>query len=107
MIKIYPAQFVHALTSNYSKDDIIEIEVRKLNNMISKISENNYNMNECCFDEISSFIENIIFSRHQSIISYNKIYLLNSSETRNRIDAYSELYAKVDYNLIFKVWNEI
>ena len=108
MIKIYPAQFLNELLQNCTpKDGVVKIEVRKLNKLIDIARDYNINMKDSYFEDIEDFIKQTIFNKHQSIISYNEIYLLNCSEVRNRIEEYTNMYSNVDLSFISKNWEEL
>ena len=108
MVKIYPAQFLNELLQNYTpKDGVVKIEVRKLNKLIGISRDYNIDMKECYFEDIEDFIRQTIFNKHQSIISYNEIYLLNCSEVRNRIEEYTNMYSNSDFSYISKNWENV
>lgn len=107
MIKIHPAQLLNELMQNLPKDIVITIEVRKLNRLVEIARNYNINMDDCYFDDIEYFVKQIIFNKHQSILTYDKIYLLNCYEIRNRIEAYCNMYGDVDISFISKNWEDI
>lgn len=107
MKRIYPAHLLNELLQNSTDGDVIEITVRKLNKFNTIGNMYNVDMRHCYFEDIEDFVNQIVFSKHQSVIGYNKIYVLNCKELRSRINNYTDMYDTVDTSFIYENWEKI
>lgn len=106
MKTLHPAQLLNELMKD--NNNVIKIEVRKLNIFNDKMRKYNLNTRDCYFVDISEFIERIVFNKHQSIIGINELYILNNQELQNRISNWCDMYEDLgDLSFIRKIWNEI
>lgn len=103
MKRLYPAQLLNELLKDNST--VLVITTEKLNKLTNELHKHNIDCRNCSFDVVSDYVKQVVFNKHQSVISENEIHLLNNSEVRNRIYYWCDMYNSIDnIEIIRKYW---
>lgn len=103
MKRLYPAQLLNELLKDNSP--VLIITTEKLNKLINELHKHNIDCRNCSFDYVSDYVKQVVFNKHQSVISETEIHLLNNSEVRNRIYYWCDMYNSIDnIEIIRKYW---
>ena len=103
MKRLYPAQLLNELLKDNSP--VLVITTEKLNKLTNELHKHNIDCRNCSFDYVSDYVKQVIFNKHQSVISETEIHLLNNSEVRNRIYYWCDMYNSIDnIEIIRKYW---